>query len=124
MKMNNIATDKNSGNWRIKTNIELDELIKNRNIINYVKAQRFSWIGHRNIMPETSIVKKIRLWKPFAGRPVGRPKSRWEEEVKNDLSHEMVKTSPNSPQMEKSYLEGQESTRVVAPGKKKIKSSK
>jgi hypothetical protein len=31
-----------NGNWRIKTNIELDELIKHRNIINYVKAQRLS----------------------------------------------------------------------------------
>jgi hypothetical protein len=28
-----------NGNWRIKTNIELVELIKHRNIINYVKAQ-------------------------------------------------------------------------------------
>jgi len=37
--MNNITTDKNSGNWRIKTNIELDELIKHRNIINYVKPK-------------------------------------------------------------------------------------
>jgi len=27
------------GNWRLKTNIELDELMKHRNIINYVKAQ-------------------------------------------------------------------------------------
>ena len=28
--------------WRIKTNKKLDELIKHRNIINYVKAQRMS----------------------------------------------------------------------------------
>jgi hypothetical protein len=31
------------GNWRIKTNIELDELIKHRNGLNYVKDQRLSW---------------------------------------------------------------------------------
>jgi len=74
MKITNITTDKNSGTWRIKTNIELDELIKHRNIINYVKAQRFSWFGHRNIKSETSIIKKISLWKQFTGRPVGRPK--------------------------------------------------
>jgi hypothetical protein len=35
------------GNWRIKTNTELDELIKNRNIINYVKTQRLSCFGHK-----------------------------------------------------------------------------
>jgi hypothetical protein len=35
-------------------------------------------------MPETSIVKKIHTWKPFT-RPVGKPKSRWEDDVRNDL---------------------------------------
>jgi len=38
-------TEEDNGNWRIKTNIELDELIKHWNIINYVKAQRLSWFG-------------------------------------------------------------------------------
>ena len=37
-------------------------------------------------MPETSIVKKIHKWKPFTGRPVGRPNSRWEDDVRNDLN--------------------------------------
>ena len=36
-------------------------------------------------MPETSIVKKIYKWKPFTGRPVGRPKSRWEDGIRNDF---------------------------------------
>ena len=36
-------------------------------------------------MPETSIVKKIHKWKPFTERPVGRPKSRWKDDVRNDL---------------------------------------
>jgi hypothetical protein len=48
-------TKEDNGNWRIETNIELDESIKHRNIINYVKAQRLSWFGHINRMPETSI---------------------------------------------------------------------
>ena len=51
-------TKEDNGKWKIKTNKELDELIKHRNIINYVKAQRLSWFGHINRMPETSIVKK------------------------------------------------------------------
>jgi hypothetical protein len=36
-------------------------------------------------MSETGIVKKIHKWKPFTGRPVGRPKARWEDDVRNDL---------------------------------------
>jgi len=51
-------TKEAKGIWRIKINKEFDELIKHRNIINYVKAQRLSWFGHINRMPETSIVKK------------------------------------------------------------------
>ena len=43
-----------------------------------------SWFGHINRMPETSIVKRIHKWKPFTG-PAGRPKSQWEDDVRNDL---------------------------------------
>jgi hypothetical protein len=73
-------TKGDNGNWRIKTNIEMDN-----NVINYVKARRLSWFGHINRLPETSIVKKIYEWKPFTGRPVGRPKSRWEDDLRNEL---------------------------------------
>ena len=69
----------------------MDEAIKFRNIINYVKAQRLSWFGHINRMPETGIVKKIHKWKPFTGRPVGRTKSRWEDDVRNDLKRMKLK---------------------------------
>jgi len=40
-------TKQDNGNWRIKTNIELDELIKHRNIINYVKTKTLGWFGHK-----------------------------------------------------------------------------
>ena len=78
-------TKEANGMWRIKTNEELDELIKRRNIIYYVKAQRLSWFGHTDRMPETSIVKRTHKWKPLTGRPAGRPKSRWDDDVRNDL---------------------------------------
>jgi hypothetical protein len=63
------------GIWRIKTNKELDKLIKHRNIINCVKTQRLSWFGHINMMAKSSVVKRIHKCKPFTGRPAGRPKS-------------------------------------------------
>jgi len=52
-------TNEANGIWRIKAYKESDELIKHRNIINYVKAQRLSWFGYINRMPETSVVKRI-----------------------------------------------------------------
>ena len=30
--------------WRIKTSEELDKLIKHKNIVNHIKAQRLSWL--------------------------------------------------------------------------------
>jgi hypothetical protein len=36
-------------------------------------------------MLETSIEKKIYKWKLFTRRPVRKPKSRWEDDVRNDL---------------------------------------
>jgi len=34
------------GTWRIKTNDELNNRIRNKNIIFYIKAQRLSRFGH------------------------------------------------------------------------------
>jgi hypothetical protein len=45
--------------WRIKTNEELDKLIKHKNVVNYIKAQRLSWFGHVQRMSDTGTVEKI-----------------------------------------------------------------
>jgi hypothetical protein len=37
-------TKESNGTWKIKTNDELDELIRHKNIINYIKAQRLTLI--------------------------------------------------------------------------------
>jgi len=70
---------------RVKTNEELDKLIKHKNIINYIKAQRLSWFGHVQRMPDTRTVKKIFNWKPLSKRSQGRPKYRWEDNIKQDI---------------------------------------
>jgi hypothetical protein len=46
------STKERDGIRRIKTNDELDELIRHKNIINHIKAQRLSWLGHLHRMPE------------------------------------------------------------------------
>jgi len=40
------------GTWRIKSNEELNRLTGNKNIINYIKAQRLAWFGHVHRMPD------------------------------------------------------------------------
>jgi len=71
--------------WRVKTNEELDKLIKHKNTINYIKPQRLSWFGHVQRMPDTRTVKKIFNWKPLNKTSQGRPKYRWEENIKQDI---------------------------------------
>jgi hypothetical protein len=39
-------TKARDGTWIIKTNDELNNIIINKNIINYTEAQRLSWFGH------------------------------------------------------------------------------
>jgi len=63
-----IGPTKENQIWRIKTNEELDKLIKHNNIVNYIKAQRLSWFGHVQRMPDTRIVKKIFKWNPLTKR--------------------------------------------------------
>jgi hypothetical protein len=53
---------------------ELDKLIKHKNIINYIKAQRLSWFGHVQRMSDTRTIKKIFNWKPLTKRSQGKPK--------------------------------------------------
>jgi hypothetical protein len=71
--------------WRIRTNDELDTLINHANIVRYVKAQRISWPGHIERMPDDRTVKKITNWKHIAPRHIGRPKLRGQEDVRSDL---------------------------------------
>ena len=71
--------------WRIKTNEEIDNLIKHKNVVNHIKAQRRSWFGHVQRMPDTRTVKNIFKWNPLYKRSRGRPKYRWENKVKQDI---------------------------------------
>jgi hypothetical protein len=55
-----------------KTNQELDEIMKHKNIINFIRAQRPSWLGHIERMQGTGTVKVIHCWKHISRRPVGQ----------------------------------------------------
>ncbi|PSN52346.1 hypothetical protein C0J52_18094 [Blattella germanica] len=73
------------------TNDELNKIIKNKNIVNYIRAQRLAWFGHVCRMSEDRIVKKLFQWKPLRTRCQGRPKIRWEDDVIEDLKRMKVK---------------------------------
>ena len=76
-------TQKASGEWRLKTNDELEEAIINENIV--IKYKRLSWLVHVERMTNEREAKTIYKWKPYATRPKGRPTVRWEDDLRNDL---------------------------------------
>jgi hypothetical protein len=78
-------TKGSDGTWWIKSNEELNRLIVNKSIVNYIKAQRLAWFGHVHCMPDNSMVKKVCEWSPALTRSLGRPKNRWEDDVKSDI---------------------------------------
>ena len=84
--------------WRIKTNEELDKLIQLKNIINHIKAQRLSWFGQVQRMPDTRTVKKTFKWNPLTKTSQGRPKYSWEDNVKQDICQMKVKNWINCVQ--------------------------
>jgi hypothetical protein len=86
-----VLTKERDGTWRIKTNDELDESMRHKNIINYIKAQRLSWFGHLHGMPEERIVKRVYKGKPMLTRPLERPKNRWEDDIINNVKKLKIK---------------------------------
>jgi hypothetical protein len=60
--------------------------LKGQNItIGFIEKQRLNWLGHVECMAEDNIVQKIKRWKSVSKRPVGRPKTRWEDDVLEDI---------------------------------------
>ena len=73
------------GCHKVKSNEELNRLTGNKNTINYIKAQRLAWFGHIH-MPDSSMVKKVYELSPALTRSLGRPKNRWQDDVKSDIT--------------------------------------
>ena len=47
------------GEWKSRTNRELEELSEGENIVKWIKGQRISWLGHLERMEEDRMPKKI-----------------------------------------------------------------
>jgi len=79
-------TRTDDGYWRIKTNKEVNRILKGQNIIRFIKKQRLNWLGNVERMAEDNNVQKMKRWKPMSKRPIGRPTTRWEDEILEDIT--------------------------------------
>ena len=48
------------GEWKSRTNRELEEMRKGENIVKWIKGQRISWLGHLERMEEDRMPQKDR----------------------------------------------------------------
>ena len=74
-----------NGEWKSRTNRELEKMSKGENIVKCIKGQRISWLGHHERMEEDRMPKKIFTQELEGTRRRGRPRKGWREEVERDL---------------------------------------
>jgi len=70
--------------WRKLHNEELNDLYPSPNIFRTIKS-RMRWVGHVARMGERRGVIRVLVGKPEGKRPLGRPRRRWENNIKLDL---------------------------------------
>jgi hypothetical protein len=73
------------GSWRKLHNDELHSLYSSPNIVRVITSRRLRWAGHVARMGEKRDVYRVLVGKPDCKRPLGRPRRRWENNIKLDL---------------------------------------
>jgi hypothetical protein len=63
-------------------NEELHSLYSSPNIIRMIKSRRMRWVGHVERIRETRNAYRILVGKPEGKRPLGKPRSRWVNNIK------------------------------------------
>jgi hypothetical protein len=73
------------GVWRIRTNLELQNVYRSPDIVTEIKVRRLEWLGHIIIMDGARRARKVFVSKPEGRRDIGRPKLRWLDDVGDDI---------------------------------------
>ena len=74
--------DELTGEWRKLHKEELRDLYPLPNIVRVVKSRRMRWAGH---VGEGKVLHGVLVGKPEGKRPLGRPRRKWEDNIKMDL---------------------------------------
>ena len=64
-------------------NEELNDLYSSPNIVRVIKSRRMIWAGHVARMGEERGLHRILVGKPEGRRPLGRPRRRWVDNIRN-----------------------------------------
>jgi hypothetical protein len=63
------------------------------NIVRVIKSRRVRWVGHVARMGEGRDVYRIFIARPEGKRPLGRPRRRWEDNIKLNLGEIWIDVS-------------------------------
>jgi hypothetical protein len=74
--------DEVTGGWRKLHNEELHNLYSSPNIITIIKSRK-RWTGHVARLGAKRNTYRILVGKPEGKRPLGRPRRRWVDNIKN-----------------------------------------
>jgi hypothetical protein len=77
--------DEVTGEWRKLHNEELHDPYFSPNIVQVIKSRRMRWAGHVARMGEERGVYTVLVGKHEGQRPLGRPRRRWEDNIRMDL---------------------------------------
>jgi hypothetical protein len=75
----------NQISWRKLHNDELHNLYSSPNIVRVIKSRSLRWAGHVARIGEGRSVYRVLVGRPEGKRPLGRPRRRWEDNIKMDL---------------------------------------
>jgi hypothetical protein len=76
--------DNEKENWIILTNKEIYAKIKKSTIIETVRLNRICWFGHVQRVEENRITKRVLGMNLGTTRLRGRPRNKWQDEVRED----------------------------------------
>ncbi|KAJ4447437.1 hypothetical protein ANN_09444 [Periplaneta americana] len=82
--------DEVTGKWRKLHNTELHALYSSPDIIRNIKSRHLRWAGHVARMGESRNAYRVLVGRPEGKRPLGRPRRRWEDNIKMDLRDMMI----------------------------------
>jgi hypothetical protein len=77
-----VKRDEVIGGWRKLHNEELHNLYYSPSTIRIIKSRRMRWAGHVAGRGENRSAYRIFVGKPEGKRPLGRPRRRWEDDIK------------------------------------------
>ena len=74
--------DEVTGEWIKPHNEDLNGIYSSPNTVRAIKSRRVRWAGHVARVGERIGVYRVLVGKPEGKRPLGRPRRKWEDNIK------------------------------------------